>query len=282
MISIIVSSYKEENLVKLKNNIEATVGVPFQFIPVINKGTMGLCEAYNAGAEQAAFPYLCFVHDDVFFHSHNWGNIVIQNTGEPKTGVVGVMGGRYKSSCGLGWRDGRTSFYRMKIVSGSSGGKHQAYNPYHEAKSRVICLDGAFLCCRKPIWEQFRFDADNFKGFHFYDIDFTFRVGQQFENYVLFDIVIEHFSSGNCDERYIKDSLVFERKFSENLPFTLEELSKKEIIQLEGYALGEKLMLMKKAAMPLKLRLKLIRKYFFRYCNFYQLIRHLYFGMLKA
>jgi hypothetical protein len=279
MLSIIVSTYKEENFTRLKANIESTVGIAVEFISITNNGEMGLCEAYNKGASKAIFPYLCFVHDDVLFHKTNWGNVVIEALSQPETGVAGIMGGRYKSANGLGWRDGKTSFYRMQVISRSSGGKHLIHNPDNENKSKVLCLDGAFLCCRREVWQKFKFDENNFKGFHFYDIDFTFRVGRQLKNYVLFNIVLEHFSSGSFDEHYINDSLVFEKLYSENLPFTIEKLSKKEISQLEGYALTEKLKLMKQERFPLKLRMKLIGSYFQKHKNFYQLIRNLYFGL---
>ena len=39
----------------------------------------------------------------------------------------------------------------------------------------VVCLDGVFICSRKEVWQQSKFNDADLKGFHFYDIDFSLK-----------------------------------------------------------------------------------------------------------
>jgi hypothetical protein len=281
MLSIVVLSNRDYNFFRLEENIKKTSSGVLEIIRVKDV-SRGLASGYNKGADLAVYNNLCFVHDDVLFHTKGWDELITSHLSKSEVGVIGVMGGRYKSAFGLSWRDGKTDFYRMNVRSGTSAGKHLLMNPLNEKQSFVLCLDGAFLCCRKEIWRRFKFDEQTFTGFHFYDIDFSFRVAQHFRNYVTYEILMEHFSAGDFNKEYVLDGLKFEEKHSKQLPFGLEKITQQEIRQLEGYALTEKLALMKKNGFSRKERLKLVNAYFSRHRNFYQLLRNLYFGFLRT
>lgn len=280
MLSIIILSDRIANYQRLKANIEATTLGKYEMI-WIDDPSGGIAKAYNTGASRSQFRYLCFVHDDVLFHTRGWDLSVISHLEDQKTGLVGILGGRYKSAFGLGWRDGKTEFYRMNVISRTAGGKHFLVNPLDEEKSEVLCLDGVFICCRKDVWQQFKFDEATFNGFHFYDIDFSFRAAQHYKNYVLYDILIEHFSSGHRGREYVTQGLKFDRKHANILPQRLEVISPREIAYLEGYALTEKFLLMRSSGFSSSERLKILKSYFKKHMNFYQLIRNLYFGFIR-
>lgn len=281
MLSIITCSISPEYVQRLLVNIQQTAALEYEIIVYENDGHKGLCEVYNICAAKAKYPNLCFVHEDVLFHTIDWDKLIAQYLCNEQIGVLGVMGGRYKSAFGLSWKDGKTSFYRFNIMDGIDH-KHLSYFPKDEILSEVVCLDGAFLCCRKDVWEKFRFDEEHFKGFHFYDIDFSFRVAQLYRNYTINNLLLEHFSQGKFDKNFIKDLICFEEIHQQTLPFTIEKISKKEISQLEGYALTEKLRLLKKNNFSLLFRLQLLQKYLRRHFNFYQLSRNVYFGFVKS
>ena len=65
MLSIIISSYQPHYYTALEKNIAATCGVEYELIKIDNPGLMGLCQAYNKGAEKAKYEYLLFLHEDV-------------------------------------------------------------------------------------------------------------------------------------------------------------------------------------------------------------------------
>lgn len=73
MISIIISSYNKDYYSQFIENVEKTIGVPYEIIQILNIGAMGVCEAYNKGARQAKFEYLVFCHEDITFETKNWG-----------------------------------------------------------------------------------------------------------------------------------------------------------------------------------------------------------------
>ncbi|MEG2865326.1 MAG: glycosyltransferase, partial [Mucinivorans sp.] len=79
MISIIVCSVSPDKLSKLKANVEATIGVEYEFVVVDNReGKYSICQAYNIGAQRAKYPYLCFAHEDIsFVVKYHWGELMM-------------------------------------------------------------------------------------------------------------------------------------------------------------------------------------------------------------
>ena len=78
MISVIICSANESRMQKIRENVAATIGVEHELVMVTNaKEIGGICSGYNAGAEQAVFDTLCFVHDDVSFLTNGWGQRVL-------------------------------------------------------------------------------------------------------------------------------------------------------------------------------------------------------------
>ncbi|MBU4539356.1 MAG: glycosyltransferase family protein [Weeksellaceae bacterium] len=189
MLSIIISTYKPHNFTALEKNITETAGIPFEIIKIENPGTMGICEAYNSGAEKAKFENLLFLHDDVEFKTKNWVTILIKHLKDPETGALGVAGSNYIPSAPSGWF----------IEKGQKEMK--------ENKSPAIALDGVFLSCTKAKFDNVRFNEEQIKGFHGYDCDFSLRMAKFYQNYIVHDIKIEHFSGGNPDRLFLDNNI---------------------------------------------------------------------------
>lgn len=81
MISIIICNRSERLNIDLEDNIKSTIGnVDYEIICINNeKGLYNIFQAYNTGVEKAKFPYLCFMHDDIRYHTLNWGKNVISH-----------------------------------------------------------------------------------------------------------------------------------------------------------------------------------------------------------
>src|SRR4051812_42275498 len=105
MVSIIVSSVNETYFLQLSDNIKETIGINYEIIKIekdINQ--LGICYAYNKGAEKSVYPYLCFVHEDVKFVTSNWGRLIINHfESEPQIGLLGVAGNICKSRMSSIW-----------------------------------------------------------------------------------------------------------------------------------------------------------------------------------
>lgn len=229
MISIIICSRKVKSLDLLKLNIEDTIGVVYEVIPVDNSANKyGICEAYNVGASIAQYDKLCFMHEDIFFHTKDWGKTIIQILNSPEAGVVGVAGGVHQPKAPAGW-GGAGMYIGMNVIHTSLGKtQHDFINPFGKNLIKAATLDGLWLCCNKSVWEEFRFDSVAFPGFHFYDIDFCTRVATKYVNYITFDILIEHFSHGTFDKVWMQNAISFFIKRKQYLPFGVQPMSRTE------------------------------------------------------
>ena len=233
MISIIICSAKSEVLAVLKKNIEETVGIQHEIISIDNsQAKKGICSIYNQGALQARYTNLCFVHEDVRFETFNWGKIVCTHLEDNKTGLIGLAGGDTKGPLPTSWSVSILS-NEINIVQHYKNGK----NPEHIVKSRqpgalksqVVALDGVFLCTRKDVFDEFKFDENTFTGFHGYDIDYSLQVGTKYNLYVIFDIVVHHYSEGSADRSWVKSAFLISKKWQERLPVSVHDLSAYEM-----------------------------------------------------
>lgn len=235
MLSIIISSYRPGYLSQIKQNIEDTVGIPYEIIAVDNsKGTMGLCEVYNKGVVKARYDLLCFAHEDILLKSKNWGRKVIEIfNANQSIGLIGVAGGSYKPFAPSTWSFPgaiRETGY-INVIQGSKRSGHLIrkviLNPRNEKLSQVVTIDGLWFCTKKSIALEMPFDEINFRGFHCYDIDFSLSVFQKYMVVVTFEIMIEHFSEGNYDKTWIEEVLKYHQKWDDRLPVNLENISPK-------------------------------------------------------
>lgn len=119
MLSIIICSISPERLQEISQNIHATIGVEHEIIAIDNREKCwSIARAYNEGARQARYPYLFFVHEDVKFHSQDWGTVVAEKLAEPSCGVIGFAGTKIMFDCYSGWMQHRrfacTSYLQKK------------------------------------------------------------------------------------------------------------------------------------------------------------------------
>ena len=73
MFSILICSINVSYLEKLKINIQETIGNEYELLVWDNlANTKPISEVYNLLAEQARYPYYCFIHEDIQFQTENW------------------------------------------------------------------------------------------------------------------------------------------------------------------------------------------------------------------
>jgi hypothetical protein len=219
MISIIICSRSKDFLSQVESNVAATIGVPYEVLAIDNSVEgRGICEVYNLGAAQAKYELLCFMHEDILFQTQDWGAIVVAALQPLTVGVVGVAGGTYQARAPMGW-GGANQLFGVNIIHTTEGTSQPEYlNPFGKNTMPAATLDGVWLCCRKAVWSEFKFDAVAFPGFHFYDVDFSARVAKKYQNLVLFDVLIEHFSGGKFDKTWMQQALIFYKKRKDILP----------------------------------------------------------------
>ena len=216
----------------LKINITETVGCVFEVLSYPNElGTKGICEVYNQGAKDARYGIVCFMHEDLKILTQDWGKIVWRYFVEnPSLGLLGVAGGDYKSLAPSSWFnfEAPPDFPGKKYINLLQGYKsegkppvHEFSNPKAEKLSKVACVDGVWMCTRKSIAEEVRFDEQLLKGFHGYDIDYSIAVGRKHMVAVTFEVLLHHFSEGGSTLGWVTDQVSIHKKWSRNLPVNL-------------------------------------------------------------
>lgn len=216
MISIIISSYQPPYFSALEKNIALTCGIPYEIIKIDNLGLMGICEAYNRGAEKSKYEFLLFLHEDVKFNSQNWGQALIQRSiSLTELGVIGLAGAKRRFNICYGYGFSHIFFDEVFIFV-----HHKSHIKSNKKKTEipieVKVIDGVFMGMPKNIWEEVKFD-ESLEGFHFYDIDFTLRASEKYKNYLIRDIDFVHYSEGKFDNSWIKAAIKFQKRMYKNL-----------------------------------------------------------------
>lgn len=241
MISIIVASTNQFLLSNLKENIEKTIGVPYEIISFDNKnGRKGLCRIYNEGAAKAKFEVVCFSHEDIEFKTFNWGKIVedVFKINE-KIGLLGVAGASYKSRSPSGWFcfNGLKKVHYANIIQDFKHKEKESIHTYVNETdiklANVAVLDGVWLCAKKSVVLQHPFDDNIFNGFHCYDLDISLSIGQYYKVAVTFEILINHFSEGTYTKDWINDTLLLHKKWRHILPVNNAGLTQRELLFCE-------------------------------------------------
>lgn len=230
MLSIIISSYNENDFARFSENVADTIGIPYEIIKIHNPGVMGICEAYNKGAAQSKYAYLVFVHEDVIFKSDKWGCTLVKHFQTVENvGVIGVAGATYKPNNLTGWYlPQHTSLHRTNYYQANKKDpgfyEYCNYNPQASLFSEVVVLDGVFLAVKKHVWRCFPFD-ETLNGFHGYDLDFTLSIHSKFKNIVIFNIDLVHYSLGSPNIDWLRNYLAIHRKHSASLPIHIEDVT---------------------------------------------------------
>jgi Glycosyltransferase like family len=239
MISIIICSRNDFLLKKITNNISETIGVKHELIPINNcEGLWGISAAYNEGAKGSKYDLLIFVHEDVIFHSTNWGEVVIETLKDRLVGLLGVAGAVIKPELPIGWMDVPQDYYRANAISGWGEQKKTFIFKSDRADrlGEVVVLDGMFLCMRKDVWEKFHFDEKVFSGFNLYDLDISMAIGSRYKLFVSHDILIEHLSPGNFSVPWYEDSKKFVQKWKHSLPRSCVTITRGERLLIQHHA----------------------------------------------
>jgi hypothetical protein len=209
VLSIIISSYQENFYSALEKNIGETIGIPYEIIKIHNPGKMGICEAYNKGASKSKHDYLLFMHEDVLFCTENWGELLINHLKTENTGVIGLAGSNYVPIAPSSWCLTRNKYNFANVNKNNIilNNQENSIKP----SNKVFALDGLFLAVKESVYHQFLFD-ESVKGFHGYDTDFSLRVATKYNNYVVWDIFIKHFSKGYPDKTWLDNNILIRNK----------------------------------------------------------------------
>ena len=210
MLSIIISSYQPEFYLALEKNIAESIGIPYEIMKIDNPGIMGICEAYNRGAEKAQYDFLLFLHEDVLFETKDWGRILINLLNTENIGCIGIAGADYIPEVPIGWWMIKNHCYSHITHANLINQKvHKFTFSSNSGLKKVNLIDGVFIACPKKNWLIIKFD-ERLKGYHAYDISFSLHTNVYFENYITNLISMKHFSQGKPSKEWL-ESLIQNR-----------------------------------------------------------------------
>lgn len=244
MISIVVCHRDEKLLNQFKSNVTNTIGVPFEFVIIDNKNNdYTIFQAYNVGIERSQFDIICFAHEDLLFHTANWGENVINHFKEVTTGMIGVIGGNAFPKCPAPWWNNsllndhlvhNIQHWNQGFMPKNNPNKKpylnkdnvtiDYQNPTGENRIKAVALDGLWMCAHKRVFEKCKFDEETFKGFHCYDTDICLQVNQYYDVYVVYDILLEHLSMGTVAKSWAAAAEVLADKWIDKLPIFKKDI----------------------------------------------------------
>jgi len=227
MISLIICSRTGFLSAALTADIAATIGVPYEIIVIDNaENRYNIFEAYNIGVSQSRYPILCFMHDDIEYHTENWGQNVLAHFADQQTGAIGIAGSPYVPAMpGSWWGGGVVNQHLLVNENGKLAVADKLADNVPAAKKPVITLDGVWMCIRKDLFTKISFDGAAYKGFHFYDTDIALQVfSVGYHIYCVYDISIYHFSNGKMDKSWCENAMIFNRKWKSALPLSCVKL----------------------------------------------------------
>ena len=203
-ISLIFCSRNSKLPDSLLENIEETIACSYELIVIDNsEERYSITQAYQTGFERSKGTFLAFLHDDIVFHTPNWGKLLQEHLSTPGAGICGIGGRDTLVRVPSSWK---VSLPYIHLTQSDKNGKSKKVkhrpSEFTGKRKPVVMLDGVMLCMDRNLMNHISFDT-GLKGFHAYDFDSCIRSSSAgFQNYVMYNIDIEHFSKNQYSVKY--------------------------------------------------------------------------------
>ena len=230
MLSLIICSRNKTTDSELLENIRSTIGTEYEIVLVDNSaGKYGICGAYNEGVRRAKGDILCFMHEDIHYHTDNWGKKVEEHFKKKEISLLSTVGSHILPQKG----DWRVGYHQYAVLSflqrtpriASAGSYYVTLAKDGISKDnsliKVATVDGVWFCIPRKIFADGNlcFDEITFPNFHMYDIDISMQINKLGgEIYICDNILFEHFSEGNFSADFYNSLLKFQQKWQKYLP----------------------------------------------------------------
>lgn len=254
MISVIVCHRNEALLAAFKKNLQQTIGTDYELLVIDNRqNDYSIFQAYNEGVSMAKGSLLCFCHEDILFHTNDWGRLAIRHFEDKRLGMIGVAGGNRFPSCPSPWWT--NAVYNDHLINliqrwPTKAPKQPYYtflneektlskaynNPTGENAARAVTVDGLWFCIPKAMFDHIAFDDQTYTGFHCYDTDISLQVFQTHDVRVVYDILIEHLSDATSSKDFVDSCIAHFRKWKHVLPALAKTFASR--LELDRYEYG--------------------------------------------
>jgi hypothetical protein len=211
-LSVIVVSQDDARFQSVDAEFErAFAAWPHQRIRV--KGARSMYDGYARGLAQSRGELVVFSHDDIRFSRPDVAaRLALAMEGAD---LVGAVGTTRLSGPAVLWA-GHPSMHGVIAheVDGESDFEFAVASLEGPRVFGAQAVDGAFIAVRREWVERVGFDPERFDGFHFYDVDFSYRAHLAGARVAIAgDLGLIHRSRGAFDERWTAAQRVFAAKF---------------------------------------------------------------------
>jgi len=212
LLSVVTCSINPAKERRFRASLERSAGGPHELV-VINDAR-SLCEGYARGLARTTGEMVVLCHDDIEFLVHDLHARIAAHLA--RFALIGVAGTRRLQ--GAAWVWGGPPVNEGWVVQpGARGG--MAACLYGAGGSPVAdgqALDGLFMAGRRDALLSLDFDAATFDGFHFYDLDLSYRAYRAgLPVGICGDVLVAHFSEGDFGSTYARYAARFYEKFPE-------------------------------------------------------------------
>lgn len=216
-VSIVVCSANPDRLSAMQASFRAALGSrPHEFVVI--RDARSLCEGYQRGLDVARNDVVVFAHDDVELLSPRPFEAL--DAALARHDIVGLVGSRVVNGPAVTWA-GHPHIHGAVAYPDGEGCRVAVYSLGSGLVPGMQALDGLLFAARREAARALGFDAATFDGFHFYDLDFTYRAhvaGLRLA--VTTQVTALHASTGSYDRAWREQAQRFMRKFS--LPDTAQ------------------------------------------------------------
>lgn len=232
-IEIVFSSHgTPEDNIKFSNHIDDTIGdIPHGVHVYKNFNEYSLPQVYNKAIDDLSSYKInketiyVFCHHDILFKTKDWGKRLLKhfNRGKLDTyfDIIGVAGSDYLPENGQWWSKPERMIGIVEHTNGLREWVSQYSQPHFGVKETTM-IDGLFMAF-DPDTIIHRFD-ENYKGFHFYDVVWSFKNFLDGCNVgVITDVRILHKSVGMTNEQWNQNRLQFVDEYKDELPYDLRK-----------------------------------------------------------
>ena len=209
-VSVVVCSIDPRKAERIREHFEALFhGHGFEMVQISDASS--LCEGYNRGFAKTRGDIVIFCHDDIEIISPDFRARLMAHL--RTNDVVGVAG--TTQLVGANWNSAGWPHVHGCVVHRGSDGNGFFFHCFGPPRSSSVeALDGLFIAAKRKVCEAIEFDAAVFDGFHFYDLDFSYRAfAAGFRIAVPWDILILHASWGRNDASWQKYAQKFAAKY---------------------------------------------------------------------
>jgi glycosyl transferase family 2 len=215
-ISFVVCSIDAARLARLRADLEQRLsGEDWELVHVAD--ARSLSAGYTRGLRRARGELIVCCHDDIGLLCDDFADRLRRHLASHD--LVGVAGSDLLN--GPAWHWAGPPHTASWVCLPRSDGRVVAglLGTSAPVLRAAQALDGVFLAGPRRTFEQIAFDADTFDGFHFYDLDFSYRAHRAgLNSAAALDLLIWHQSGGDFRATWRTYADRFVAKFPELTP----------------------------------------------------------------